>query len=81
MIVAAAINHEDKIYIGKRHCFIIRDIIKSTRNPYNKKSIQGFVDDKGNFLNRKDAADHALACGQIAKLKYSTRDLFSEDLW
>jgi hypothetical protein len=39
---------------------------------------QGFVDDAGNFLNRKDAAKHAYECGQIPELALT---LYSEDVW
>lgn len=41
---------------------------------------QGFVDEYGIFLNRIEAAEHALACGQVAKLSRPP-ELFSEDLW
>ena len=41
---------------------------------------QGFVDDKGNFLNRVQAGQEAVGSGQLEKLPRPPR-LFSEDLW
>jgi hypothetical protein len=38
---------------------------------------EGFVDNKGNFLARREAADHAYECGQIKDGKF---ELFSYDL-
>ena len=42
---------------------------------------QGFITDTNEFLDRPTAAQHALECGQISKLKFNNVDLFSEDLW
>lgn len=79
MIFAAAIKYRGKIYTGQRHYQIIRDIIKLG---YNKVvGEQGFINTDGEFLNREDAAKEALRCGQIKKLKYHSKQLFSEDLW
>ena len=41
---------------------------------------QGFLNDKGEFLNRRDAAKEALECGQIQKLNWPP-NLYSEDLY
>lgn len=79
MITHAAILKDGIVYTGRRHCFIIRDIPKHLR--VGIKSEQGFLTDEGMFLNREMGAIHALACGQIVKLKYNAYDLFSEDLW
>ena len=73
MIVASAIIKGDIIYVGKRHHNIIHD------NPYVLKNcVQGFIDEKGEFMNRETAAAYAYAVGQI---KEPSRYLFSEDLW
>jgi hypothetical protein len=79
-ITAAAIRHDGKVYTGRRHCQIIRDIVASTST---KRVLgeQGFVLEDGRFVNREDAAFIALASGQIKELKFNTTKLFSEDLW
>ena len=79
MISYAAIKKNDEIYTGKRHCNIIHDPTRP--KGYLKGCEQGFVTDTGEFLDREAAAKHAIACGQIKALKFSTVDLFSEDLW
>lgn len=48
--------------------------------------VQGFLTDKGEFLNRRQALEHAKACGQsLVRNKnsgsYQGPELFSEDLW
>ncbi len=55
------------------------------------REVQGFLRDDGQFLDRKQAAEEAVACGQIANRPspdghprgYFNHppDLFSEDLW
>lgn len=47
--------------------------------------VQGFLTDKGEFLNRREAFLHVKACGQrmIREMGkgYQGDELFSEDLW
>lgn len=43
--------------------------------------VQGFLTNKNRFVDRLEAAEIALACGQIEKLNYSQTELFSEDLY
>jgi hypothetical protein len=43
--------------------------------------VQGFIDEKINFLNRQDAAIHAAECGQLLCPLTSPPLLFSRDLW
>ena len=84
MIECAAVKVKatGEVYVGRRHHQILhkRDengelIIKDARMTAAE---QGFVDDKGNFLNRSEAAKHAYECGQIFEPKHQ---LFSEDLY
>lgn len=43
---------------------------------------QGFLDDEGNYLNRFEALDHALANHQVIDpSNIRANRLFSEDLW
>lgn len=42
--------------------------------------VQGFVTDGGDFLDRYEARDHAVACRQVLAHRVGL-GLFSEDLW
>lgn len=46
-------------------------------------SVEGFLTDKGDFLDRWEAADHAYECGQLVETAEEPRidRLISEDLW
>lgn len=65
------------IYCGHRHNNILWQGSHVSRNPYH----QGFLTNKGRFVDRKQAAIIALEAGQITKLSFSSTDLFSEDLY
>ena len=41
---------------------------------------QGFVDEEGTFFDRVSAAAHAIACSQLAALRWPP-NLYSEDMW
>lgn len=79
MIVKSAIKQYNKIFIGFRHPDIIHKMIEQG---YEKPITgeQGFITDQGIFLDRYQAAKHAIECRQIAKTKIDGI-LFSEDLW
>lgn len=83
MIIDAAILKDSTIYSGRRHFIIINNADKGF---FKENSIQGFITDSGEFLDREKALEHAYKSGQISKtlykerLKYS-KELFSEDLW
>jgi hypothetical protein len=76
MITTAAIKYNDLICVGKNHADILFNIIKNT-NYTGTGTVEGFLDDKGTFLTRRGAADHAFKCGQIKEKKFQ---LFSYDL-
>ena len=77
MIVRSAILKEGIIYTGHRHHDCIHEIVTRTGvRPAGGE--QGFLTDEGRFLNRVEAVDHALKCGQIKEWK---KRLYSEDLW
>ncbi len=89
MIKLAAIKLENgTVLTGLRHDRIFR---KAKEDGLNRLEVirgeQGFVDDKGNFLNRQDAAKHALECKQVeigkavVRHEFNGRDLYSEDLY
>ena len=75
MIVQAAIlDAKGIIYTAKRHHLIF----KQKPNGALKRCPQGFVTDKGEFVDRAMAAKIAYNCGQIKEPK---RMLFSEDIY
>lgn len=97
MIICAAIditfvNSKDEIVnlivCGHRHgdCF---KTIRQLDNKHTQWTIQGFINHKGEFLDRKEAYKHALECGQISQhAKWyredsndNTEELYSEDLY
>jgi len=75
MIVESAILKDGVIHTGRRH----HNILNSAK-PFGalKNGEQGFVTDKGEFVNRQEAARIAFECGQIKEMK---KDLYSEDLY
>lgn len=83
-IVAAAIKHNGRIYTGKRHAFIMRQIWDEAEQfglPIPKiahDEHQGFVDNHGIFWNRFQAGAIAYRAGQTEVRK---QELTSEDLW
>jgi len=65
---------------GRRHADCFRKALIEGF-PTSVYCTQGFVTDQGEFLDREQAAIHALNCGQITELKYGGNILYSEDLW
>lgn len=51
------------------------------------KKIEGFINHKGEFLDRKEALEHALGCGQLSETNrwyqqdHNIDELYSEDLY
>lgn len=87
MIKESAIVFEGKVYTGRRHFDVIKiicdELEKLGRPRRCGSSGQGFVTDKGEFLDRLAACQHAVECGQITlpkKIAWS-KELFSEDLY
>lgn len=89
MIIASAIRKTIKytsieLFVGNRHS----DIINSHEKGFFKddNSIQGFLTDEGEFLDREQALKYAFEHNQISSDLYEDRikgnkELFSEDLW
>ncbi len=61
-----------------RHHNIIREMVARGISPHGR--MQGFLTDKGEFVDRKEGAKIALYSGQVKKL-HAPPNLFSEDLW
>ena len=55
--------------------------------PNERQEVDGFLNHKGEFLDRLEAFEHALVCGQlsdttlVSKQERRERILFSEDLY
>ena len=89
MIVSAAIKVVLDDYCGTTVCIPIhrhKDGIAICEMLLGYKPYclaEGFLTDKGEFLDRWEAADHAYECGQLVETAEEPRidRLMSEDLW
>lgn len=80
---------EDLIVCGHRHrdCFEIISQLCEGWHSKNIKRIQGFINHKGEFLDRKKALAHAKECGQLSETHryyqedHNINELYSEDLY
>lgn len=84
MITHVAIKYNGKTYSlprPNRHHNVIRSIPGGIAWP----DTQGFLTDKGVFLDRYDAYNYAQLHGQLKRnpdpKAYQGNELFSEDLW
>ena len=84
MITHVAIWRNDTIYAlpkPNRH----HNVFQLIEDSDYSMEIQGFLDDQGNFLGRREAFIHAKEVGQLARpidpKLYQGNELFSEDLW
>ena len=82
MIVQSAILYKGKVYVGRRHPDIIRDLVENYKFKPPISGGQGFVTNTGEYLDRKQARAHFIASGQISVTgKLHPTELFSEDLY
>jgi len=81
MITKAAIKYKGKVYTGERHSHILSDADTVHGLGFGglKLGKQGFVNHKGTFLTRDEAAVEAFRCRQIKRMPEKV--LTSEDLW
>lgn len=84
-ITHSAVRYHDKVYAleaPNRHWHVIQKICEETGKDMDGSCEQGFLDDRGKFLSRKNALAVALKAGQV-KCPDSIRAgrLFSEDVW
>ncbi len=83
MITHVAIIYNGKLYSlpkPNRHHHIIHQIHLDTGD-MDIYGDQGFLDDQGNFLSRKDALIHAKACNQLNDRPLWDDWLYSENVW
>jgi hypothetical protein len=73
------------VFCGFRHphCMYQMVAITGTRSvkPECGDYTQGFLTSRNRFVDRKEAAEIAIASGQILKTEYEDGVLFSEDLY
>ena len=84
MITRVAIKVDDRVFVGekeKRHDSVIHEIFDVLGKKAARRGVQGFIDDKGSFLDRHDSAKHAFKCGQLLFDKTCPDIILSEDLW
>lgn len=85
-IVAVAIQYDGKVYSlpkPNRHHHVIRAIAAENGEGIHGPDVQGFLDEAGKFLNRREAYILATNTCQINRRPggYNGTDLYSEDLW
>ena len=94
MIICAAVKIQyqkngqtvEAVVPGLRHGDA-RDLMATLGVPIHREEVDGFITHTGAFLDRYDAFDHALMCGQLsdttraAKAAQGERQLYSEDLY
>ena len=75
------------IICGHRHHNCLATIAQLNSNWVGAKKVDGFINHKGEFLDRKEAYRHAVECGQLsAVVRHKARregdmQLYSEDLY
>lgn len=95
MIICAAIKIkyidsenvvQELIVCGRRHSDCLQ-VIHRLDNKHTESKVQGFINHKGVFLDRKEALAHALECGQLSathrwyQKDHNIDELYSEDLY
>lgn len=89
MIVKAAVQIQDfrQNIIWEIPChrhsdaFYILKMMGYKRDIDYKELAQGFLDEKDNFYTRVEAWNEAYKCNQLLIIDYTSKELYSEDLW
>jgi hypothetical protein len=89
LIYYSAIKKDNKIYVGKRHGECFAKMTRCGVKNVGIDSVQGFITNKGKFVDREEAYKIAKSCGQYKREQLCSEDcalstlkiLFSEDLW
>lgn len=71
------------VLCGWRHsnCLYQMVAITGLRSATAGENVEGFLTNLNRFVDRVEGAQIALQCGQIDKLKFNSKMLFSEDLY
>ena len=84
--VQRRIGDEIIVMAGHRH-MDIHYLLSTLKVPMIGDPVEGFIDHEGNFLDRYDAFEHAVNCGQISRTTLDHKEthfevqLYSEDLY
>ncbi len=85
MITHVAIKTEDGVVWSlpspNRHHDVINYIYEHKQDEKMVIGEQGFLNNEGKFLDRKEALYIAVQAGQLIRKTFPENELFSEDLW
>lgn len=82
MIISAAVLFRGKLYVDICHAFCRRQIQKEIGEDVQlnlAETTDLFIDDKGNALTRREAADEAIVCRQVTNEK-TLDDIFERGM-
>ena len=71
------------VFCGYAHLQCMWQMITMTGKSQHQAGgeITGFLTNFNRFVEREEGAKIALTCGQINELHFSSKELYSEDLW
>ena len=72
-IICAAIKYKGQVILGHNHGDILQNI-KLVEGDYIYQENQGFIDNQGIFLTRKEAFKIAIENGQLNKEDFSDKE-------
>lgn len=85
MITHVAIKTEDEVVWSlpspNRHHDVINHIYEQRQDGKMVTGEQGFLNNEGVFLDRKEALQIAIQANQLIRKTFPENELFSEDLW
>lgn len=85
MITHVAIKTEDEVVWSlpspNRHHDVINRIYEQRQDGKMVTGEQGFLNNEGVFLDRKEALQIAIQADQLIRKTFPENELFSEDLW
>lgn len=88
MITHVAVKFDGITYAlpkPNRHHHVLRMLFEQLGHGINGPHSEGFLDETGHYMNRRNAFDHATRNGQVLPRTkpgcYQGDELFSEDLW
>ena len=83
MIIGVAVKINNEVFSlprPNRHNHLFEQLAETHPEYRFLPKIQGFISDDEKFLDRIEAAEEAIRCNQIQKLRWPP-NLYSEDLW
>lgn len=77
---AIKMAEDGRIFTGTHHFLCIRRANEELGTFSCPRHDQGFITNTGRYVDRIEAAQIAIAAGQISKLRHHSTELFSEEL-